>query len=292
MDGYPISSLVDRFVNFLKSQGRSEFTVIAYKKDLEQFAGFLSTREKSDVREVKKEDIDAFINKLLQDNYTKKSASRKLNSIRTFFRFLKNEGVNEQNPSLEVAHPKYIQVSPRIFSKLEYRALRDMAKEDSRTYALVEILLQTGIKIGELANLRMADIKEGFLYIRGYGKGPAREVPLNKAVKKAIEDYLKSRNEPLKNPSEADNCLFVTRTGRPLLIRNIRQIISRCFREVGIENATVNDLRNTFIAHQLMNGVPVEYIAKIVGHKRLSSTERFLNLVKEEVEKKEKLGEL
>ena len=287
MDNIMLPSLVERFISYLKSQGKSDFTIIAYRKDLEQFIGFLTSKEKSDIREVKKDDISAFINKLILDGYTKKSASRKLNSVRTFFRYLKNEAVIEQNPSLDVSHPKYTQLPPRIFSKLEYRALRDLAKEDLRTYALVEVLLQTGVKIGELANLCLNDIKENTLFIKNYGKNPAREVPLNKAAKKAIEEYIKIRNNSIE-----DQHLFITRNGHPLLIRNIRQIISRCFREVGIENATVNDLRNTFIAYQLINGSSIEYIAKIVGHKRLSSTERFLNLVKEEAERKEKLGEL
>ena len=286
MENIMLPSLVERFINYLKSQGKSEFTIVAYRKDLEQFVGFLTSKEKSDIREVKKEDISAFINKLILDNYTKKSASRKLNSVRTFFRYLKNDEVIEQNPSLEVSHPKYSQLPPRIFSKLEYRALRDLAKEDVRTYALVEVLLQTGVKIGELANLTLDDVKESVLFIGNYGKNPAREVPLNKAAKKSIDDYLKTRSQV------EDKHLFITRNGHPLLIRNIRQIISRCFREVGVENATVNDLRNTFIAYQLINGSSIEYIAKIVGHKRLSSTERFLNLVKEEAERKEKLGEL
>ncbi len=286
MDNFLLPSLIERFIKHLQSQGKSSFTLVAYKKDLEQFAGFLTSHEINDVREVKKENIDAFINKLITDNYTKKSASRKLNSIRTFFRFLKADGVIEQNPSLDVSHPKYVQSPPRIFSKLEYRALRDFAKEDTRTYALVEILLQTGIKIGELANICLLDIKDDGLHICSYGKNPERDIPLNKAVKKAIDEYIKQRS------TAKDEHLFVTRTGHPLLVRNIRQIITRCFREVGVENATVNDLRNTFIAHQLMNGASVEYIAKLVGHRRLSSTERFLNLVKEEAEKKEKLGEL
>lgn len=287
METMLLPSLLDKFVAYLKSQGKSDFTVIAYKKDLEQFVGFLTSKEKNDIREIKKEDIDAFIAKLLTDNYTKKSASRKLNSIRTFFRYLKNEGVLEQNPSLDVSHPKYSQAPPRIFSKLEYRALRDLGKEDPRTYALIEILLQTGVKIGELANLRLTDIEEGALKIRPYGKNPERKVPINKAAQKSIDEYKKVRG---KNGD--DDHLFITRTGHPLLVRNIRQIITRCFREVGIENATVNDLRNTFIAYQLINGASVEYIARIVGHRRLSSTERFLNLVKEEAERKERLGEL
>ena len=84
METMLLPSLLDRFVTYLKSQSKSDFTVIAYKKDLEQFVGFLTSKEKNDIREIKKEDIDDFINKLLADNYTKKSASRKLNSIRTF----------------------------------------------------------------------------------------------------------------------------------------------------------------------------------------------------------------
>jgi len=286
MDNVLLPSLVERFIKYLESQGKSSFTIVAYKKDLEQFSGYLTSVEIQDVREVKKENIDGFINKLITDSYTKKSASRKLNSIRTFFRYLKNEGIIAQNPSLDVSHPKYIQSPPRIFTKLEYRALRDFAKEDARTYALVEILLQTGVKIGELAALRLDDVKEDKIHIREYGKTPPRDIPLNKAVKKAIDEYEKSRAK------SQDNHLFITRTGHPLLIRNIRQIISRCFREIGIEKATVNDLRNTFIAHQLRNGASIEYIARLVGHRRLSSTERFLNLVKEEVQKKEGLGEL
>lgn len=291
MDTYLLPTLIDKLISYLKSQGKSSFTIVAYKKDLEQFAGFLVTKEKGDVRDVKKEDITAFLNKLIEDGYTKKSASRKLNSIRTFFRFLKNESIIEQNPSLDVQHPKYIQAPPRIFTKLEYRALRDVAKEDTRTYALVETLLQTGIKIGELAALCIDDIKNDSVIIKGYGKTGERAVPLNKSAYGAVSTYIKARDENVKNGS-ANNKLFITRTGKPLLIRNIRQIITRCFREIGITDATVNDLRNTFIAHQLKNGTPIDYIAKIVGHRRLSSTERFLSMVKEEVEKKEKLGEL
>jgi site-specific recombinase XerD len=286
MDNLLLPHLIEKFIQYLQSQGKSYFTQVAYKKDLEQFIGYLTSQEIQDIREVKKEHIEGFINKLLTENYTKKSTSRKLNSIRTFFRYLKNEGIINYNPSLDVPHPKYTVAPPRIFSKLEYRALRDFAKEDPRTYAIIEFFLQTGVKIGELANIRLSDIKENSLIIRPYGKNNQREIPLNKAVKKAIDDYLKVRN------NSSDDHLFITRNGKPLLIRNIRQIVCRCFREVGIENATVNDLRNTFIAHQLMNGASVEYIAKLVGHKRLSSTERYLNLIKQEAERKEKIGEL
>ena len=145
---------------------------------------------------------------------------------------------------------------------------------------MIEILLQTGVRIGELANIKLSDIVDDGIKIE------VRIIPLNKAVKKAISDYQKTRY------NTNSDYLFITKTGRPLLVRNIRSIITRCFREVGIENAKVQDLRNTFIAYQLMNGASISYISKIVGHKRLSSTEKYLDLVKQEAERKEKLGEL
>lgn len=287
MEFTAIRTLITEFIQHLSSQGKSNFTLIAYKKDLEQFVGHLSSVEKSDVRDIKKEDIDAFISKLIKDNYTMKSASRKLNSIRTFFRFLKNSQKIDQNPALDVSHPKYTQSPPRILSKLEYHALRDFAKDDPRTYALIEVLLQTGIKIGELAGLKLGDVKDTGLHIKNYGKTPVREIPLNKSVKKAINEYIKMREG-----GKPEDPLFITRSGKSILIRNIRQIINRCFREVEIQRATVNDLRNTFIAQQIVSGASLEYIAKIVGHRRLSSTERFLTLVREETKKKDRLGEL
>lgn len=287
MEFTTIRTLITEFIQHLASQGKSNFTLVAYKKDLEQFVGHITSLEKNDIREIKKEDIDGFIAKLIKDGYTKKSASRKLNSIRTFFRFLKNSQKIDQNPALDVSHPKYTQTPPRILSKLEYHALRDFAKDDARTYALIEVLLQTGIKIGELAGLRLGDVKDSALHIKQYGKTPDRDIPLNKSVKRALAEYTKARGE-----GKDEDPLFITRSGKSILIRNIRQIINRCFREVEIQKATVNDLRNTFIAQQIVAGASLEYIAKIVGHRRLSSTERFLNLVKEETQKKEQLGEL
>ena len=280
METYDLRGLITYFTKNLQEQGKSGFTVVAYKKDLEQFIGYLTSREKTDIKEVKKEDIEGFINKLMSESYTKKSASRKLNSIRTFFRFLKNKNTVSYNIALEVSHPKYIQALPRILTKLEYRGLRDSAKENHRTYAMVELLLQTGIRIGELAELTLDIVKDEGLQLDG------RIIPLNATVRKAITHYLKYRHQT------ANSHLFVTKTGKPLLLRNIRTIIDKCFKDIDIQDATVNDLRNTFIVHQLGNGVSASYISKIVGHKRLSSTERYLQLVKKQEEAKDLLQEL
>lgn len=280
METYDLRGLITYFTKNLQEQGKSAFTVVAYKKDLEQFIGYLASREKTDIKEVKREDIEGFINKLMSESYTKKSASRKLNSIRTFFRFLKSQNTVSYNPALEVSHPKYTQALPRILTKLEYRGLRDSAKENPRTYAMVELLLQTGIRIGELAELTMDIIKDDGLHLE------VRIIPLNMTVRRAITQYLKYRHK------SANSHLFVTKTGKPLLLRNIRTIIDKCFKDIDIQDATVNDLRNTFIVYQLGNGASVSYISKIVGHKRLSSTERYLQLVKKQGDAKDVLQEM
>lgn len=286
-DNIVFSDYLDKFIANLKEKGKSRYTIIAYKKDIEQFLGFLAKKQTSAITDVKKETISEFIGELLSNNYTKKSASRKLNSIRTFYRVLKEQGVVTINPALDVAHPRFQNTKPRVLSKLEYRALRDFARQDKRTYALVELFLQTGLRIGELANLRLNDILENELVVGSYGNNNERRIPLNKLVVKAVKDYLAVR------PESKEDHIFITKNNKPLLIRNIRNIIDRCFREVGIENVKVNDLRNTFIAHQLSAGVPLAYVSKVVGHKRLSSTEQFLDLIEQETTPSQyKLNEL
>jgi len=86
--------------------------------------------------------------------------------------------------------------------------------------------------------------------------------------------------------------IFVTKTGKPFLIRNIRTIINRYFREAEIKETTINDLRHTFIAHQLASGASLVLIQKLVGHKRLSTTEKYLSLINQSPEAKVKLEEL
>lgn len=275
-DTIVFSDYLEKFIAHLREKHKSEYTITAYKKDIEQFLGFLAKRQIQAINDVKKEDISDFIENLLKENYTKKSASRKLNSIRTFYRLLKELGAITINPALDVAHPRFDTSRPRVLSKLEYRALRDFARSDKRTYAIMELFLQTGIRIGELASLKLTNIQNDELVIEAYGNNKERKIQLNKMVKKAILDYEKMRN------GSKSEYIFITKNDRPLLVRNIRNIVDRCFKEVGIENAKVNDLRNTFIAHQLSAGVPLAYVSRVVGHKRLSSTEQFLGLVTQE----------
>ena len=264
-----------KFQDYLKSKSKASATILAYGKDIDQLISFLEDLNQRDVNAVKSDHIQAFLTFLQTKGYTPKSLSRKLNSTRTFYRFLKMNEYVTDDPSLLVSHPKYELNPPRILSPLEYRALRDSASSDARIYAVIELLLQAGIRIGELASLKMDNVKDSTLFIGSFEGHAEREIPLNKRAKDALKRYFDAR------PKTENDHVFVTKTGKPFLVRNIRDAIERYFKKAGVENAKINDLRHTFVAHHLKQGVSIIYLSKVLGHKRLSSTERYLQYVKD-----------
>lgn len=280
------------FIKFLEGKSKSNSTIIAYSKDIEQLLNYFVSQGLTNLNIVELDNLKNFENSLRQQNYTNKSISRKINSIRTFYKFLLAQGVINENPSERLSHPKIDSNPPRVLTELEYRTLRDICRVDTRLYTIIEILLQTGIRISELANLYLEDIKAipgkslHYLYIREYASNPSRKVPLNPVAHKAIQEYLQIR------PDTDDDHLFVTKNARPLLVRNIRTAIDKAFEKANIKGAKVNDLRNTFIAHHLANGVSLVAIQKIVGHKRLSTTEKYLDLLANSQKEQEDLNEL
>ena len=271
------------FVDFLTKEGKSPSTITAYNKDIEQMNSYLLSIEKIEKPiNVKLENLNNYIEYLKSGkggSFTLKTISRKINSMKTFFKYLSANMVTKVNPSVDVKHPKYELSEPRILAKLEYRALRDSARYNTRLYTIIEILLQTGIRIGELSRIRLEDIrnekKKTLLYIREFASNNARSIELNEAANIAIKNYLQSRH----SPNDGIGALFTTKNGNGLLVRNIRSSVGRALEKAGIKGATVNDIRNTFIVHQLKNGMSIEMLSEIVGHKRLSSTKKYIELV-------------
>ncbi|HAI62889.1 MAG: Tyrosine recombinase XerC [candidate division WWE3 bacterium GW2011_GWF2_41_45] len=267
------------FVEKLKNDGKSGATVVAYSKDVEQLLSHLSGMGVNLVSEIKLGHLEDFMKKLSNADYTLKSVSRKTNATRTFIKYLYSEGEISENVSLGLKHPKLETKAPRILTKMEYRALRDATRNDLRTYAMIEMLLQTGVTISELAEIKTENLtisgSTGTLFVAKKNNKEARTIPLNKAVIDAVNRYMSEERSIVKN----SGYLFVTKTGNPLLIRNIRSTIDRFFKLAGVEKAKVNDLRHTFVAHHLASGVSIIYLSKIAGHKRISTTERYLQYI-------------
>ena len=281
------------FIDNLGDLGRSESTLIAYGKDIEQLIEFLAKEGLEKVHEIELNHLEAFMGKLAKEDYTPKSISRKTNSTKTFFRFLKEKDHVDENVADLLKHPKVEIKAPRILSKLEYRALRDAAKDDLRTFAIIEVLLQTGLTISELAGMKLEhtdiDNVPGNLFIPAKNNKAARNIPLNKAVIDAVKNYIENERPKIEDAVH----VFITKTGNALLVRNIRSTIQRFYKLAGVENAKVNDLRHTFVAHHLKSGANLLHVSKIAGHMRVSTTERYLQYIERETEEeKTELGVL
>lgn len=282
-----LNNLLPKFTKNLEDKDRSPSTVLAYRADLEQLMALLHGKNKVTADAVRPGDLEAFRDSLLAQKYTPKSVSRKLNAVKTFFRWLVAEKQVGTDPSKNVAHPKITPSLPKFLSPLEYRALRDIVRGDSRIAAIVELILQTGLRISEVANLKLENVKKAEVKVEAYATQPERTVPLNKRAKDALDEHLKDR------PKTDSPHVFVSKNGRPLAVRNIRAAIDRYFNKAEIPDYSVNDLRTTFVVENLKASVDLVLLSRVVGHKRLSTTERYLELAEvKEPGKKQALEEL
>lgn len=282
-----LKNLLPKFISDLEKKGRSPSTVLAYRADLDQLINFLQSKSKVLPDQAHQDDIESFRDSLLAQKYTPKSVSRKLNAIKTFFRHLVSENHITTDVSAPVAHPKIDSSVPKFLSPIEYRALRDVVRDDLRIAAIVELILQTGLRISEVANLKKDSVGENIIKIEAYATQPERTIPLNKPVKQAVENYLTAR------PTTSSPYLFVSKTGKPLAVRNIRAAIDRFMQKAEIPSYSVNDLRTTFIVQNIKSGADLVLLSQVTGHKRLSTTERYLELAQvKEPGKKQVLQEL
>ncbi len=272
MNEETLLTLLPQFIKDLETKRRSPSTILAYKSDLDQLIGHLSKLNKANPSDVKKADLESFRDELLRQKYTAKSVSRKLNAVKTFFRWVKDHGILVSDPSKDVSHPKIESSSPKFLSQIEYRALRDVVRGDLRMAAIIELILQTGMRISEVANIKLAGVKKDNVFIESHATQPERTIPTNSPANEAIKTYLKTR------ANTNSEYLFVSKNGKPLAVRNIRAAIDRYMQKAEIPGYSVNDLRNTFIVENLKRGIDLVTISKAAGHKRLSTTERYLEL--------------
>ncbi|MBD3280971.1 tyrosine-type recombinase/integrase [Candidatus Dojkabacteria bacterium] len=269
-----LTNQIESFCKHLNTKGRSSSTITAYKTDLTQFSKFIGEQE---LKEISTRDINKFQKFLFRENnLTKKSITRKLNSIKSFFKFAIESENLVKNPAEKIAYPQTEDTAPKKLSQIEYKAIRDTARANPKIYTMIELMLQTGMKIGELSRLKLEEVKldsnPPHIFIGQYQTNPSRIVELNDPARESMRQYIENR------PKVRDDqgYLFPTRTGRRTLPRNIRTAMNRVFENAGVKSATVNELRNTFICHQIEHGMSLERLAEIVGHKHTASTELYL----------------
>ena len=272
---------VTEFARYLKESGFSLATIKNYLSDTRHFASWLAHARIRSLLECTGEDIRGYCLELVTAKpHPPATVNRHLQSIRKFYRYALESGLMEENPSLGIKLlPQPRSQVVRGLNQLEIERFLDAVRQGSprlvkRDYAIVQLMLQTGIRVGELTRLKLSDVslleEKGVLKIRGQGSSRDREIPLNTSVRKAINAYLEERSR-----SSSDH-LFLSRKGDPLSVRSVQTLVSGYARAAGVENVSTYTLRHTHGQHLLKDTGDLSVVARLLGHKRLETAIKYI----------------
>jgi len=280
------------FEDFLSSERNySKHTLKAYIADIKEFGLVLkdmglipADNGEIDFAHMDETPIRTFISRLYGKN-KRVSISRKLASIRTFFEFLIRNGTIKSNPAKLVPTPKGEKRLPTFLTVDEVVKLVETPGSDnayeSRDRAILELLYSCGLRVSELVGINLNNLDLTSMSVKVLGKGnKERMVPLGSKASAAIKTYLSQRLD-LKPD---DNYLFVNSRGGRLSTRSIDRIIKKYAAISGIpKNISPHVLRHTFATHLLGGGADLRAIQEMLGHKSLSTTQRYIHISIEKI---------
>ena len=280
-------TLINQFIDYMSlERGASPHTCRAYRKDLELFADFLAEKKlPTDVAAIDHLTIRLYLGHLYQGKRIKRpSVVRKLATLRTFFRYLKREGIVEKNPAKMVATPKGGKELPHALTVDE--AFRILAVPDdatplgSRDRAVLELLYSSGLRVGELTALKLQDLDLGGGMVRVMGKGgKERLVPIGSKAMEALGSYLERRGELMEGGRSAPQYLFLNNRGGRLTPRSVARMIKKYLPLGGIVKETSpHTFRHSFATHLLDAGADLRGIQELLGHASLSTTQRYTHV--------------
>lgn len=265
-------------------KGYSLATVRAYATDLEQFAAHLVRRGKSleAFQTITREDATGFLAELHRLRQKKSSMARKLSTLRSFFRYLLRNRLVDANPLSGLRNPRQETRQPRALNVDQACAIMDAptrpGPEGVRDLALAELLYGSGLRISEALSLTVEDVRadRGFVRVRGKG-GKERLAPLSEAARLRLMEYLELRPEFVRDDSVL--ALFLGQRGGALSRREAQRIVSRLAVSAGVgQQVHPHTFRHSFASHLLQAGADLRSVQEMLGHARLSTTERYTHL--------------
>jgi integrase/recombinase XerC len=271
------------FLNTLTGKNRSAATVRAYQTDILQFIAFLHANNVSiyTPAEVEKIDVMEYLSSLAKRELTGIARARKMSAIREYFRFLEGVGVIAKSPTTGIETPKREKNGRQVLRADEYTKMLSLAGANPRDYAIIQVFLQTGIRVSELANLTKDDIDFVKPAITVRGKGSVeREIALEKKGIHALKSYLGVR------PESISKRVFLNYQGEPISERGIRKLVVKYRVEAGItKKASCHTLRHTFATCKAEKGVPAYQLQQWLGHANLNTTQIYIHLGKQNARK-------
>jgi site-specific recombinase XerD len=277
--------LFAQFKAHLTKAGLSRTTIANYLADVRVFAGWVA-QTKADtfaLSNITASDIQNYCQYLQAVKQSPISTiNRHLHSIRKLCSFAVDRGLMSSDPAAAVKLLRRPQpLSPRTLDREEVTRLVQTVQQSrsplvARDHAIIQMLLQTGIRVGELANLRLSDLdlaeKSGMVTVGASGGVQPRRIPLNASARKALTTYLEVRPASAKS-----GAVFLSRDARPLSVRSIQQIVSTYAQTAGLTDVSASTLRDTYAAHLLKDSGDLTLVARLLGHRRVETTTKYIS---------------
>lgn len=275
---------IRRFLDSLRGErNASVHTLRAYSNELARFAEYAGPE--LGWKDLDHVSIRGFLSHLHSAGLSKVSVARALAAVRSLFKWLAREGVVQQNPARLVATPKLPKKLPRVPTLEEMNGLLDSRMPDNAAFperdrAIFELLYGCGLRNSELVGIELGDIEDanGVILVRGKGK-KQRYVPLEGASQEAVQAYRQARQQVLREAGKSTKRLFINRRGGPLTTRSVGRIVKQIAVAKGLPpDIHPHTLRHAFGAHMLSEGADLRAIQELLGHERLSTTQKYTQL--------------
>jgi integrase/recombinase XerC len=277
-----VGKAVAQFLQSLRQRNASIHTIKAYQGDLAEFGAYVGSRGWKQIDHVA---VRGFLARLYEKGLGKTSVARSLAAVRSLYRWLAQEGVVDHNPAALVSTPKLPKILPRVPSIEELNSVLDgkmpeVAAFPERDRLMLELLYGCGIRNSELIGINLEDIRltREAILIRGKGK-KERYVPFGDSVKAALAAYLPARQQMLGERKKNVSALLVNWRGGRLTTRSVGRIIKKIAVAKGLSpDVHPHTLRHAFGTHMLEEGADLRAIQEMLGHERLSTTQRYTQL--------------
>lgn len=278
----PVQKAIEQFLRSLRERNASVHTIKAYATDLEQFSEFVGTSKWREIDHVR---IRGFLSHLYDRGLSKTSVARTLAALRSMYKWMGREGMVEQNPAALVSTPKLPKKLPRVPTIEELNSVLDgempvQASFPSRDRVIFELLYGCGIRNSELVGINLEHIywSNEAILVRGKGK-KERYVPLGDTAAGAIREYLPERQKIVSEKKRPGAALLINTRGTRITTRSVGRIVKRIAIAKGLSpDVHPHTLRHAFGTHLLEEGADLRSIQELLGHERLSTTQRYTQL--------------
>lgn len=280
-----MQALLDQFLDYVAlERGLSENTRAAYSNDLASFLDYLRAKSVGSVNSVRREHIVSYLMALRDRGLGTSTISRRLVAIKVFFKYLQQEGLLSNNVTESMESPRLWKVLPGTLTYKEVERLLvapdPKKKLGLRDKALLETLYGTGLRVSELAGLKIEDLHFDAGYVRCMGKGrKERVVPLGETARRILQQYLAESQPVLAKGRAEERGVFLSIRGRPMGRKAVWKLIKKYARGAGIsKNVKPHTLRHSFASHLLANGAPLRVIQEMLGHADITTTQIYTHV--------------